>query len=229
MPRNQPGADKSGPWLGSRADRTPVLRRFLAGSADVTHPLAPLASELAAGSVRYALIGVSAANLYGPAGQARIRRTDDIDLSSFRRIQSTSWRRGTPASGRPSTLWLGRPAPERPRDRWLAERVVERRTLTRASGPNALQIDLTLIMAGFDFETVWKERRDFLIEGVPVPTARLASHRRIEAGRGTTKGSLVSGDAQGRARAAAEKTVSWLTRSEVKWKSYHDVPIEDWR
>lgn len=28
-------------------------------------------------------------------------------------------------------------------------------------------------MAGYDFETVWKERRDFAIEGVIVPVARL--------------------------------------------------------
>jgi hypothetical protein len=36
----------------------------------VTHPLAPLARELAARSVQYVLIGVSGANLYSPAGQA---------------------------------------------------------------------------------------------------------------------------------------------------------------
>jgi hypothetical protein len=28
-------------------------------------------------------------------------------------------------------------------------------------------------MKGFDFETVWNERRAFLIEGIQVPTARL--------------------------------------------------------
>ena len=28
-------------------------------------------------------------------------------------------------------------------------------------------------MKAFDFETVWNERREFLIEGVPIPTARL--------------------------------------------------------
>jgi hypothetical protein len=137
----------------------------------VTHPLAPLAGELAAGSVRYVLIGVSAANLYGPAGQA-VFATDDIDL--FVPPDPANLVEAWNACERAAlNLWLGDEPLERPRDRWLAERVVERRTLTRASGPNALQIDLTLIMAGFDFETVWKERRDFLIEGIPVPTARL--------------------------------------------------------
>lgn len=34
-------------------------------------------------------------------------------------------------------------------------------------------VDLTLVMKGFDFEHVWDEKRTFMIEGVPVPTARL--------------------------------------------------------
>ncbi len=45
----------------------------------VTHPLAPLAAELAARAVRYVLIGVSAANMYGPHGQA-VFITNDFDL-----------------------------------------------------------------------------------------------------------------------------------------------------
>ena len=36
-----------------------------------------------------------------------------------------------------------------------------------------LLVDLTLVMKGFDFETVWAERREFLIDGVAVPTVRL--------------------------------------------------------
>ena len=43
------------------------------------HPFAPLAHALAQRRARYALIGVSGANLYGPAGQA-VFTTDDIDL-----------------------------------------------------------------------------------------------------------------------------------------------------
>jgi hypothetical protein len=70
-------------------------------------------------------------------------------------------------------LWLGEEPLDRPRDRWLAERVIRRRALTSARGPNALHVDLTLVMAGFEFDTVWNERREFVVEGVPVPTARL--------------------------------------------------------
>ena len=62
---------------------------------------------------------------------------------------------------------------DRPRDRWLAERIVDRRALTRATGPNELLVDFTLVMKGFDFETVWNERHVFLAEGVEIPTARL--------------------------------------------------------
>ena len=50
---------------------------------------------------------------------------------------------------------------------------MERRALTRATGAENLLVDLTLVMKGFEFETVWAERRTFMIEGVPVPTARL--------------------------------------------------------
>jgi hypothetical protein len=70
-------------------------------------------------------------------------------------------------------LWLGDEPLERPRNRWLAERIVERRVLTRVIGPGGLRADLTLVMEGFDFETVWENRRLFVIGGVEVPTARL--------------------------------------------------------
>ena len=69
-------------------------------------------------------------------------------------------------------LWLGNEPLERPRDRWLAERVVAQRALIRVSG-SELVADLTFVMAGFEFAAVWAERREFLIEGVSVPVARL--------------------------------------------------------
>ena len=69
-------------------------------------------------------------------------------------------------------LWSEREPLDRPRDRWLAARVVERRALTSASGPDLL-VDLTLVMKGYDFDTVWNERRTFTVEGVGIPVARL--------------------------------------------------------
>jgi hypothetical protein len=55
----------------------------------------------------------------------------------------------------------------------LAERIVDRRALIRVTAPRELRVDLTLVMKGFEFETVWEARRVFVIDGVEVPTARL--------------------------------------------------------
>jgi hypothetical protein len=137
----------------------------------VTHPLAPLARELAAQSVRYVVIGVSGANLYAPSGQT-LFASEDIDL--FLPPDPDNLVRGWNACEDAALdLWLGEEPLERPRDRWLAERIISRRALVRAGAVKDLQVDLTLVMAGFDFEAVWKERREFTVEDVPVPTARL--------------------------------------------------------
>lgn len=137
----------------------------------MTHPLAPLARALANRSVRYALIGVSGANLYGPAGQA-VFTTEDLDL--FLPLHPDNLVEAWSACEDVQLdLWLSNEPLDRPRDRWLAERVVDRSALTRATGPGDLMVDLTLVMKGFDFEAVWAEHRTFMIEGVPVPTARL--------------------------------------------------------
>jgi hypothetical protein len=60
-----------------------------------------------------------------------------------------------------------------PRDRLLAERIIERRATVRASNDRDLDVDLTLEMAGFEFATVWRERRTFNVEGAEIPVARL--------------------------------------------------------
>ena len=137
----------------------------------MTHPLAPLASELAARSVRYLLIGVSGANLYAPSGQA-VFITDDIDLflPSDPDNLVRAWE-GCESAG--FELRTQNEPLDQPRDRWLDERVITKRALTSATGASELTIDLTVVMQGFEFNTVWRERRDFLIEGVRVPTARL--------------------------------------------------------
>lgn len=133
--------------------------------------LAPLAAALSRRGVRYVLIGVSGANLYGPAGQA-IFTTDDIDL--FLPLDADNLGRAWASCDEAGLeLWLGNEPLDRPRDQWLAERIIERRALTRATGPESLLVDLTLVMKGFDFETVWAARRTFKVEGIDVPTARL--------------------------------------------------------
>lgn len=138
----------------------------------MSNPFAPLGRALAARSVRYVLIGVSGANLYAPGGQATFVTKDyDLFLPHDADNLVRAW---SACEDIGVDLWLGDDPLDRPRDVWLAERMVERSALTRVSGPANLQVDLTLVMKGFDFETVWKERRTFLIEDIEVPTARLA-------------------------------------------------------
>jgi len=121
--------------------------------------------------VRYVLIGVSGANLYSPSGQA-IFATEDLDL--FLPLDPANLVEAWAACEESGLeLWLTDEPLDRPRDRRLAERIVEHRVLTRVTGSDDLLVDLTLVMKGFDFEMVWNERRSFIVEGVEIPTARL--------------------------------------------------------
>jgi hypothetical protein len=110
----------------------------------VINPLGPVAEALNSRSVRYVLIGVYGANLYAPGGQS-VFITDDADL--FLPLDADNLVRAWNACDACGLdLWLG-------------------------SEP--LQLDLALAMTGFDFETVWKERRLFLVQGVELTVARL--------------------------------------------------------
>jgi hypothetical protein len=135
------------------------------------NPLALLAAALGAHSVRFVLIGVAGANHYALGGQDAFI-TRDYDL--FLPLDSDNLVRGWAACEAAGLqLWSGDDPLDTPRDRWLADRIVERRALTRVTGPDELEVDLTLVMQGFDFETVWHDRRVFYVEGVEIPTARL--------------------------------------------------------
>lgn len=137
----------------------------------MTNPFTPVGRALATHSARYVLIGVAGANLYAPSGGARFITEDyELFLPADADNLVQCW---TACEVAGLDLWTGDEPLDRPRDRWLAERVIERRALTRASDARELQVDLTLVMNGFDFETVWKERRVFTIDGVEIPIARL--------------------------------------------------------
>lgn len=117
------------------------------------------------------MFGVSGANLWAHAG-GLVFKTDDRDLflppDPGNLVQA--WEACDEVG---MELWLIEEPLDRPRNRWLAERIVERRAVTRATGPDKLQVDLSLVMSGFAFETVWTERQVFRVEGVEIPTARL--------------------------------------------------------
>jgi hypothetical protein len=117
------------------------------------------------------LIGVSGANLYAPSGGSRFV-TQDFDL--FLPPEPANLLHAWAACDETGLdLWVTDEPLDRPRDRWLAERLVEQRAATRATGPSDLQVDLMLVMQGYEFEAVWDDRRTFILEGAEVPTARL--------------------------------------------------------
>ena len=137
----------------------------------MSSPIAPLCRALAERSVRYLLIGVSGANLYTPVpGTTFVTQDYDLFLPLDAGNLLHAWS-ACEQSG--LELWLGDEPLDQPRDLWLAEQMIARQMVTRVTGPDNLKVDLTLVMKGFQFETVWAERRPFVIEGAEIPTARL--------------------------------------------------------
>ena len=122
-------------------------------------------------SVRFVVIGVGGANFYATRGsQSFFTRDRDLFLPLDPDNEMRAW---AACESHGLELWLGDEPLGQPRNRWLAERIVERRIVTTATDRKERIIDLSLTMADFDFETVWEERRTFLSEGVPIPVARL--------------------------------------------------------
>ncbi len=131
----------------------------------------PLAHALRDREVQYTVIGVAGANYYALGG-ATVFTTKDRDL--FLPLDVDNLLRGWDACDAVGmSLWAGDEPLDVPRDRLIAERIVERRFVTRASGAGELEVDLTLVMAGYDFETVWRDRRVFRVDDAEIPVARL--------------------------------------------------------
>jgi len=130
---------------------------------------APLARALAGRGVRYLLIGVSGVNLHAHAAGV-VFTTQDRDLLLPLDADNLllAWE-----ACEACELVVGKGPLDRPRDLELAQRVVERRASATARDGAGLQVDLTLEMAGFSFEDVWRERVLFLLDEVEVPVARL--------------------------------------------------------
>ena len=150
-------------------------------------PFETLAHALNQGAVRYVLIGVAGANYYALSGSTSFVTEDrDLFLPPDPDNELLAWGICEAAG---LTLWCGDEPLDSPGDRFLAEQIVSRRALVRGEG-HGLQIDMTLVMAGFDFDAVWKERRVFRIEGVEVPVARLAHIVTSKAAAGRPKDRL---------------------------------------
>ncbi len=146
-------------------------------------PFARLAKALRARQVRFAVIGVSGANFYARSGGA-LFTTQDQDL--FLPLDPENLLRAWQScDGVGLSLRAGDERLDSPRDFQLAGAVVERRAGTSATDDEGLQIDLSLVMAGFDFERVWSSRRTFLVDDVEIPVARLTDivNSKAKAGR----------------------------------------------
>jgi hypothetical protein len=151
-------------------------------------PFAALARALLERSVRFVVIGAWGANYYAQAGSVVFETRDrDLFMPPNPDDLLNAWR-ACEAGG--FSLWSGSEPLDVPRDRWLAERIAERRALVRATDGRGLEIDLTLTMAGFDFETVWRERQFFVVDNVEIPVARLRHIVESKAAAGRDKDRL---------------------------------------
>lgn len=147
-----------------------------------------LLRALKARDVRFVLIGVAGANYYASAASV-IFTTQDRDFF-FPPDPPNLLKAWDACEAAGLSLWSSEEPLDQPRDLWLAERIVERRALVRATDQEGLDVDLSLVMAGFEFETVWRERRLFPVEGVEVPVARLSQIVASKAAAGRQKDRL---------------------------------------
>ena len=133
--------------------------------------LAPLAATLLAKQVRFVVIGVAGANYYARSGGTIFSTKDrDLFLPPDPENLVRAWQACEEAG---LSLWAGDEPLDLPRDLQLATAVIERRAGTTASGAEGLEVDLSLVMAGFDFEDTWAGRRSFMVDGVDIPVASL--------------------------------------------------------
>ena len=147
-----------------------------------------LAGALSAQGVRYLVIGVWGVNYYAPSGSAMFTTLDrDLFLPPDSGNLLAAWR---VCRHNGFELLAGSEPLDRPIDAKLALSVVERRALTRASDRTGTDVDLSLVMSGFDFETVWAERRTFEVDRVEIPVARISHIVESKARAGRAKDRL---------------------------------------
>ena len=136
-------------------------------------PFTSLAGALWEQGVRYLVIGVWGANYYAPSGSAMFTTLDrDLFLPADPGNLLAAW---SVCRNCGFELFAGTELLDEPRDADLACAVVERRALTRASDARGTDVDLSLVMSGFEFESVWPARRTFDVEGIAIPVARLSN------------------------------------------------------
>jgi hypothetical protein len=133
------------------------------------------------------LIGIAGANYFAEtAGLVFTTQDRDLFLPPDPENELVAWRI---CRREGLQLWCGDEPLGDPLDAFLAEKVVANRALVRARG-NHLLVDLTLVMAGFEFEDVWSRKRTFKVQGVDVPVAALSDIVASKAAAGRPKDQL---------------------------------------
>jgi hypothetical protein len=128
-------------------------------------------AALSHAGVRFVVIGVAGANFYARPGQPLFSTQDrDLFLPDDPQNLLTCWEVLHHAGW---SLWTGEDPLVEPLDLWLAERAIAHRAAVRAVHAEGIEIDLTLVMAGFEFDEVWSNRQRFQVEGAEIPVARL--------------------------------------------------------
>jgi predicted nucleotidyltransferase len=151
-------------------------------------PFALLGVALNEAGVRFVTIGVAGANLWARSGHTIFTTRDyDLFLPPDPENALRAWQAANAAG---LDLFCGDDPLDRPRDRFLAERIVERRSLVRATDGAGFDVDFTLVMAGFAFEDVFARRRTFEVEGVPIGVALLRDIVASKAAAGREKDRL---------------------------------------
>lgn len=147
-----------------------------------------LVLELNSRRVRYVLIGVAGANYFATSGSVLFSTRDrDLFLPPDAGNLLLAWQ--ACEAMKLELMCSGEPL-DQPRDLWLAEQVVAGRTTSKATDGADLEIDLTLTMAGFEFEEVWLARQSFHVGDEELPVARLEHIVRSKATVGRPKDRL---------------------------------------
>lgn len=130
---------------------------------------AAIVRDLRNSDVGFVVIGVAGVNYYAHTGAVVFTTQDrDLFLPPDPHNLLGAWRACESAG---LELFAGAEPLDLPRDLVLARSVVDRRALTRASDGQGLDLDLSLVMTGF--ETVYHARRTFVVDGIDIPVARL--------------------------------------------------------
>ena len=130
-----------------------------------------VAAALLEAGVRFVVIGVAGANYYALSRQTLFATQDrDLFLPPDPENELSAWHVCRDCG---LDLTVNEEPLGEPLDLWLAERVVARRATVRCYGPTGLQIDLSLSMAGFEFDQVWPARTVFVVDGIEIPVASL--------------------------------------------------------